>query len=446
MLANMSRREKLLAGAVGSTAILFLLFIGFISFNSKYQLGKTELRGVQKQIDDERKKLFDGMLAQMRKKFVYLPSSFPSGGQVNITRYQNWLLRLQRECKFPRPNLGKPDRETLKYGVDGRSDGVAGQLYAFRFDTVVTLDQVLQFCHKFESMDFLHKIKVLTLTPLRDKSKELTGECKASFSIEVLAMSEADEETDFDQRVTELAQSREDYEKVIVSRNIFGPANNAPTIRVSSKKYDNDEEVSYSVSARDKDKDNLKIEIVDNGGLEGATLEQKEGSDRATFKHDKLPNGDYEIVFRVTDDGYPAKSAEATWKFTVKDPPVRTVEKKDPEPVEPPFQHATETRITRISGRNGVFAASIKVLTTGDVFNLKMGSDSKSDTEFELDGEKWIVRDISAKIVKLESGGKLMAFRKGSVLSDPVNVVELEKPTSIDNEDEVGEVSVSTGK
>ena len=134
MFQNMSKREKTLAMIVGATIPLWLVFIGWVTFNNRYDLAKTEIQGLEKQIADEKKKQLDGMLSRVRKKYYYVPSSFPSGGQKNINRYQNWLANLQRECGFPRQQLGKPELDPLKYkSENSRDSSVVGQKYKFKF-------------------------------------------------------------------------------------------------------------------------------------------------------------------------------------------------------------------------------------------------------------------------------------------------------------------------
>lgn len=443
MFKNMTPLERTLAMALVCLVPLGVILFGVVYFNGQYQLNKSKIAGIEKQISDEQKKQMDGMMSRVRKKFYYLPNSFPSGGQQNISRYQDWLLKLQRECGFPRQQLQKPQKDVVKFkSDDGLINSVVGHRYTFKFDTKVTLDQVLKFCYEFERMNLLHKIKQLNLTPVRRDNKELTGECKCDFVIEVLALSDADESTDFGSRKGNLAKAIDDYKKVVVSRNIFGPANNPPSLRVSKKNYYDDEEISYTFSGRDKDDHDLTYEFVGDPGIEGATLEPS-GSTKAKFKSDPLPVGDYNVKIRVTDSGFPAKSFETDWQFAVKERPPKPEPKGDPEP-EPkePFKHAGETRISRISSRDGEFQTKIKVLTTGQIFELKI------DDQFELDDENWVVRDISPRMVKLESAGKLLEYRMGNVLTEPLSETELEpgKATESGNEStsDLGDVSASS--
>lgn len=442
MFQNMTKREKTLAMIVGSTIPLVLIFFGWINFNSRYDAGKTKISTLERQIKEEQLKQLEGVQSRVRNKFYYLPSSFPSGGQQYVNRYQNWLLDLQRECAFKNPELSRPEADTLKFksGDNRTKTSVVGKTYTFKFATVATLDRILEFCYKFESMDLLHKIKQLNLTPIRGP-KGLTGDCKADFVVEVLALVDAAESADFAKRKKKLDLTIEDYEKVVVSRNIFGPANNAPKMRLSgTKRYYNDEEIKYTVSAQDIDKDDLEYEIVDAGGIEDATL-VKDGS-RAKFKCGKLENGEYKVKFRATDSGVPAKSVEAEWKFVVRSREPK-VDRKPP--VVKKVLHAEETKVTFIIARNGNYKATIKDYLTGEVFNLNMADDEKK--EFQLDDKTWKVKDIRRRLVTLERDGKLLEYELGSVLSDPVR----ETDVAAVNDDaadspEISDVSTSTGK
>ena len=444
MFQNMSKREKTLAMLVGCTVPLWLIFIGWVTFNNRYELGKSQIAGLEKQISEEKRRQLAGNESRVRKKYSYLPSSFPSGGQQNVSRYQNWLVELQRECGFSRSGLTKPESDVVKFKAEkrGTESSVVGKKYTFKFDTTATLDQVLQFCFKFESLDVLHKIKQLNFTPLKRRSgekTELTGKCKADFVIEVLALTDADETTDFSTRKKQLDKSIEDYAKVIVARNIFGPANNAPTMRLSTvKKYYNDEPVSYLITARDDDGHDLEYEIVDAGEIEDATLENK--NNKATFKCGELKNGEYTVVFRATDNGLPAKSVEKEWKFVVRDrpdPPKKTTTTKTVKKV----KHASETKVTFITSTNGNYKAKIKDYLTGEVFDL----DLEDKTQFELDEKIWKVKDIRYRLVTLELDGKLLEFKTGSFLDQPVR--ETAATTESENDSpEITDVSTSTGK
>ena len=435
MFDNLSKSEKRYALILACMVPCIGLFFGVTHFSNKYSANKQKLRNVEKQIKSENAKTLDAITADTRRAYYYRKISFPTNSDY-ITDYQDWLEKLIRECGMGYTRINKKRPTTFAHKGEDNQNFEIGVKEEFEFDCKGNLGEIIQFCYEFEKLDLLHRIKEVILKPVFEKNV-LTGKCTATFKVELLALEDADEDRDVFSATRPLAKSLEDYTSVVVSRNIFGPANNAPRLSLSSKSYHEDDDISFTLSGRDDDKnDVLRYEIVDDGGLEGAQIESKKVGKRTSFKFTSPAQaiGEYKIVLRAIDNGFPEKSDDAECKITVKAKPPK---KKDDPVVEvkpEPTRFAGSTQINRISsiGAGGVFEAKIRCRPSGQVFELTKGD------EFELDDQTWIVRDVGENRLHLETDGKLLEFRAGNFLDKPL------KETAIKNSD-LNEVS-STGK
>ena len=402
MFENLTQREKTMAVAVLCMLPLLLIFGSWTVFNGKYQDAKTRLQSLDNNIKTENQKALDAMSAGTRLGYYYERVSFPSGPR-SVTRYQDWLEKLIRDCGMGFKSIGRPKTSKFTFRSESQGVGTIGKKLEFGFDATGKLDQIMQFCFDFEQVDLLHKIKNLTIIPSSE-----TGNCKANFDVELLVLDGAVESRDFLALKRELPRTLDEYKQIVVSRNIFGPANNAPTLSLSRKTFNEGDEISFSISGRDSDGDELTYELLDNGGIEGAKLELK--GKRTYFECPALEIGEYEIEISVSDDGLPSKSAEKVGKIVVKAP---RKAKEEVVEVKPKPINARHTLINRISWRDGEYDIKIGVRLTGEVFELKVGD------EFELDEKKWIVKDIQDRKVTLETDGRILEYKQKDRLSEP---------------------------
>ncbi|MEM9410827.1 MAG: hypothetical protein AAGA30_06915 [Planctomycetota bacterium] len=413
----MTRLEKLLACMIGAMVYLIILYFGYRSYNSQYTLANSRLIAMDRQINDENLRTMDAFAAGDRRNYFYKSASFATG-QNDLTEYQDWLEKLIRDCGLKYRSIAKPKKNTFKFRAEGMGVFDIGDRIVLNFDTTGTLDQILKFVYEFEQLDVLHKIRDVTLQPMVDKNN--IGNVKAAFKVELLALADADETRDFKSNSRELEKSLDDYEKVVIARNIFGPANNPPRLRLSKRTFTEGKDISVSLSGSDKDKnDTLAYEIVDAGGIEGAEITSKKSgrSEKFSFTSPPLEVGEYKAIIRVTDSGYPPKFMDEELDIVIK---AKKVEKKEEKVVEveepdPPYKHVADTQINSITSIDGVVQAKIRVRTQGKIFLVKKGD------EFELDEAIWKLREIDMRGLTLESDGKLMKYRLGDFLDQPRN-------------------------
>ena len=301
-----------------------------------------------------------------------------------------------------------------------------GKKYGITFVGEASLDEILDFIYRFEEVNLLHRIKDLTLLPLRKKGTNVTtGQVKSTFKVELLALEDAVETREFWTSTKELPLALGDYKDDIIGRNIFGPANNAPTLRISNKTVEVDEDISITLSGKDKDKnDELTYEIVDAGGIVDAKI-KSDSKTRAKFVAGPMPVGEYVGIIKVSDNGFPQKSFETEFKLTVEEKPDPPAEVKTPDPPPPPkVLEGPSTQITRISSRDGVYQVKIRNRMRGEVYVLNEGD------EIELDDKTWVIHKIHSQFkVTIEVDGKLVPFDLGDFL-------ELTNDSASDQDDE----------
>lgn len=413
MFSNLTQREKILAAIVGSLAPVVVLFLLAMSFINTYNERKTRIAGLNNSINAEFQKRLDATQSNVRRNFHYKLKSLPSADNQAIVEYRDWLEDIIRDNGLRFVSIKNPEKTEIKYRGTGSAVGVSkvANKFEYTFSSSGTLDQIMNFVYDFERVELLQKIKQLTIRPKKERDI-LTGKHGVTFKIEVVSLVDADEQRDFLATSQELPVTIDQYKESILTRNVFGPANNPPTMSLSRKSFYPDDDISIPLSGRDNDEaDELTYEIVDAGELKDATIEQKEGSNRAKLVCPPQELGEYEIKVRVSDNGFPPKSYETNCKITIKERPPKREEKVKEEP--PPFLHVGQTQIKRISSRDGIFEVKIAVRTTGEVFELKQGE------TFELDGSTWKVVDIGVHSMTVEVDDKRLKFDQGAFLDKP---------------------------
>ena len=323
MFENLTKREKILAGVVGSLLPIAAIFMAFIWFIDSYNTNEQRLIQTQVEIDKELDKRDARDRAVQRKKY-YQSISFPSDEDDADNEYQYWLRNIDPKMPI--------QLRTVRGGITKFGKQVVFEQRGYKIDTRGTLSQITQFLYKFHSLPLLHRINKVSITPRNSGSTGKastirTGEHKLSIGVDVISVRGAEEKRDFlEGESIELAKSLEEYNQKIIYRNIFGPANNSPTVKASpNSKYYPDGDIAFRVSGDDADEaDQLTFELVDCK-IEGAQLVGESGERTAQFKAPPQAIGDYKFQVKVTDNGNPPKSF-------VKDVSVAVVKRPNAKP------------------------------------------------------------------------------------------------------------------
>ncbi len=196
-------------------------------------------------------------------------------------------------------------------------------------------------------------------------------------------------------------------------RNIFGPANNAPSLALSEQKtVFTGSDVSFTITGKDADENDLLSFELGDSTVEDAGVSSSDGSRTAKFTCPELAPGEYPFLVRVTDSGYPPKSFEQLFTLVVKEKPA-----PPPPPVvveKPKFKHAGQTAVKSVTTNvDGVQQVGIRVMTTDQRFVLKVGD------SFELDNKVWTVKSMTSEEVVIEVDGKSKTYHVGDRLEQP---------------------------
>ena len=319
MFENLSQREKILAALVGSLVPLALLVMITIWFFGQQKDRSTKIDALNTQIKAEQQRMTEALDANQRRLY-YRSVSLPSNFQDASNDYQQWLKHLVDDVGMAFDAIDRRHPTKIKF-----NGNVIGLTEFFHLRATTDLEQLVDFLTKFYQLDLLHRINSIKLAP---KTTGSSGELSLTVRIEVLSLVDAaaDEDGKFIEQFRKLELTADDYRNAIVNRNIFGPANNSPTLTVSNNgSYYSDKDLKIKISAKDADQNqNLLFSFVDSP-IESATLDQKNPSDKRVYlKAPPQPAGDYTFKVRVTDDGFPPKSFEKEFTITVKEKKANT--------------------------------------------------------------------------------------------------------------------------
>lgn len=413
MFENLTPRERILSLAVLTLVPIGLLFMGVFWFIGKYNDNNMQIVGLTDQVNSEESKMLAAKKANIRRNY-YRSISLPSDIVDASNDYQTWLLKLVRdEIKMSKNSIKPQASADLRV-----SNKTIGRTKQFTLLVDADLQQFTDFLTRFYSVDLLHRISSIKINPISmgaaGGKKLRTGKLSLSITIEVVSLVDADISRDFTQQFRKLNRTAEEYQTAILRRNIFGPANNLPTIAARpSSSYTSDTDIKVSVSGNDLDEnDLLKFELAESS-IEGAKLIQSDEKDRrASLEIPGQPEGKYEFKILVRDNGFPAKQTEEVVSVTFKNRPPKSQPAKDPE--KPPFKHATQTRITSIvKDKSDHWFVWIKVRTTGESYQLQVNE------SFELDGKQWTVRSIEPSRAIIEVESQLLTFRPTDPFDQP---------------------------
>ena len=434
MFENLTPREQILAKLILALVPMTLLFVAVFWFVGRYNDNNMSIVRLADQIAVEEGKMLAAKKADLRRDY-YRSVSLPSNIVNASNDYQAWLKKLVRDdLKMDFKSLTPRDVADLKFKTK-----VVGKSKSFTLLASGDLKQLAEFLHKFYSVDLLHRISSLKIVPVsvgsENGKKVRTGKLSLIISVEAVSLVDADIDRDFASSYRELAHSGEEYQLAILRRNIFGPANNTPSISARpSASYTSDTEIKIGVSADDADEnDVLNFELVESS-VAGAKLVQSEGGERkASLEIPGQKAGEYTFKLVVRDSGFPAKQNEELIKVTFKDRVVAAP--PTPPPVKPKFIHAKETRITGIvKDSTDQWLVWIKVRTTGERFQLKTGE------SFNLDEKTWTVHAIEPGQAIIQVDNQLLTFRPTDPFDAPrtTEVIATSKDAEVETKVESG--------
>lgn len=421
MFDKLSQREKILSIVVLCLVPVAIVFMYVFWVIGKISENDVEYQSLTQNMAAEEDREMDRLKAERRRDYYNSVSLSPRVEDAT-NEYLFWLKTLMNESNLEPKTFTPRDGGDLK---EGRK--IIGKRKKFTVPASGKIDDLTKFLTKFYEVDTLHRINGLKVVPKNEPSsnekKIRTGFLSIIFDIEVISLKTAEENPEFANSFREVARNEDVYKNMILRRNIFGPANNEPTLSARpSSSYYVDVKANIPVTAKDADEnDILKIEIVDSEVKE-AELAFKEGSRLGKLVVPGQEPGKYDIKLRVVDNGFPAKEYFKSVTVTFKERPPKVVKKEKPKPPPPPpFIKAKQTYITGITRLpSGDWQLWLKVRTTGQKFKLLVGE------SFKLDDVDWIVKSIEPDRAVMLVEGKLLTIKGGSSFAEPINEIELD--------------------
>jgi hypothetical protein len=205
----MKMREKILMGAV---LLLVLAMGGNWVFEKTMQGPISDRRKTIERLNSELEKKEDDYrraLQASEKLDRWNEQSLPAADTFAGSLYQEWLQEEVSRTGFKEPRIDSSEPVSLK-GVYWR--------YGYTLRCQGTLEQLTRFLYDFYRADFLHQIPKIAVKPM-----PRSGNLDLTFTIEALALADAEQNEQLNNRVSDRLASEflADYQAVI-DRDLFG--------------------------------------------------------------------------------------------------------------------------------------------------------------------------------------------------------------------------------
>ncbi|HBE70081.1 MAG TPA: hypothetical protein DDW52_18190 [Planctomycetaceae bacterium] len=378
----MTKRERMLATGVGAIGVLLGGQYGVNYVQSGFETQEKSIKSTRNEIEKLEDSIFEGQLAN-RTLEKLREKSLPSDENVLRKEYTNWLTALGRQT-------GVEGLSVNKFGRTITTDAYTE--YDFNIAGKCRTDEVVDFLAAFYDKDYLHSIASLSMTPIPREQDMFMMDAK----IRAIALNDAPKDVmPSDEPSGRLKKSADKYREVILARNPFSPPNNPPKIETDSKlEIVAGERWSESLKASDEEGHDVEFELV---GEAPEGLELRGG--RLNFKPE-VP-GEYELLVRAIDSGFPSMTSEKKVRLVVTEPP-----KEEPKEEPPEFDEATQTEITAVVRGNRGPQVGLHAKTKSETMWLSVGDEidigtikakiidinpAESFAELESDGKRWTI-------------------------------------------------------
>jgi hypothetical protein len=205
----MTRREKLLAGAVAATGVLWGAMQGLDRYRAAVDANESLAYKAGEALDDAEFAVARGERAK-RRLIEWAKRSLPTDRDVAESLYQDWV-----RAQLVAAGLTV---EALSDKTLSRRQPHFGEL-SLEARAAGTLEQLTDFLYKFYAAPHLHRLSAATITPSENGAK-LT----AVLGIDALILPDAPRSKELataDEQ--KLPQSLEEFKTSLASRNMFAP-------------------------------------------------------------------------------------------------------------------------------------------------------------------------------------------------------------------------------
>jgi hypothetical protein len=388
---NLSKREKLLGGAV---ALILLLFVGnylWESIKKGFVDKQDKIASLQQNRDNLNLQVTAGSVAKAKLNRL-VAQSLPSNEQEASAQYMQWLIDLAEES-------GLADAQFRSLG-----DSVEPNLfhsYRFQVSGTGTIEDATKLLHAFHAKDYLHRVLRFDLRPLANNNPP--NRLTISMDCEALALDSAKRDQPRPgNNSPRIERSVEDYRANIAGRNIFAPTNHVPLLdpkrtvaATLGLKMD------VGIDAKENDPGQSISYAFEGDVPKGMQIDPSTG--KLTWTSSEL--GDYEVSVRATDSGIPARSSVQMVSIKVSDPPPATK-----KPIE--FNVASQAFVSALVSDGKGPQAWVRSKTEGKTLYLRKGDSLKLG---DVQGK---VVDVGANFMEVETDGKRWTVGLDESLAD----------------------------
>jgi hypothetical protein len=192
----------------------------------------------------------------------------------------------------------------------------------------------------------------------------------------------------------------EQYLATIVPRNLFGPANQAPSLVANQDQSATvGQSLEFGIKASDPETDSLTY-AFEGEPPPGMSIDPEKGTVR--WRPERA--GEVQVTVRVSDAGVPSLSDTKTLKVVVRDPPP----KSDP----PTLDDAQFAQMVAVLDANNERQLWIHVRTKGEMLKLNVGDSLHVGT---FDG---VVASIGLNSAELTTKEGTVSIEMGQMLTD----------------------------
>jgi hypothetical protein len=385
----MSKREKILASAVGAVLLILGLQYGYSTYRDAINTRQRQVFNLTDQVIDRQTRQLEGAQAQARMG-EFIDRSLPGDLTKAQSMYNQFLSDLVTEVGLssvatkPTGSISSPGLYTqLNFNVVGSGD----------------LEQMIDLLYRFHKTNYLHRIQSFSLSKARGK---------LTINMDVQAISLNDALPDAQPQVAAAPRVNPDpefYRLPILNRNPISPPNQQPKYAAeTSPKAIVGQMMNYSARFNDPDEGQELTYSFAEPAPEGVRLDPRSGT--ITLNPDQV--GEIELTVAASDNGWPRLSAQQRIVFNVVPPPPAP----EPEPEKPKFDEATQTFLTGLTQSKGRWMAMLHVRTRGETLKLVEG-----DT-FEIGQLKGTVVEVTQRFAVLETEGERFVLSFDTSLAD----------------------------
>jgi hypothetical protein len=350
----MNPREKLLAVLVGATLVLALGFAGGLRILNMFEMREGQLAALSAKVRENDNTVRRAKRAN-QKLVAYRKRSLPSDPDRAHTLYRQWLLKTSQEVGLTNPIVKPSLGRTRK-----------GDAYAevrFQVEAEGSLEQLTRLLHRFYSSDDLHRIQWMSVKPIKD-----SPHCDITLHVTGLSLPQADDRLVLGNLPAPGMQDKklDDYVAAIVSRNLFAPANQAPSFAaIKTPAGIVGQSLEIALAATDPDAGTIFSYAIDGEIPQGMSIDSRKGTIRWRPKE----VGEIQLAVRVSDNGVPSLSDTKSFKVVVRDPPP----KEDPPASPPSFDDSRHAHVAAIVEVNRERQVWIDVRSKGEMLKLVVG-------------------------------------------------------------------------